>query len=250
VGILTTMTKKILGLIITLFLTSCYQVDFDSYFPTDQRPLEKFDYEYIGKYYYADSVFGKEDFKYTNSKYSHSIEESDSTALFSIDITIFEKYATLSIEFVNYYKIDKVDTSRIRKKHRNKGMTVEYKYIIHKEIQGDTILNISTKDKLFLYNGKYYMNIYVDPEKGKADTSNAISLGPSEKHWIICQVEKRNGSEFSFNMTNKADYVMLFDTTKNWQPIFPVAHLTNKQFKKFVSKGGFHQKYKFIKYAH
>lgn len=236
------MTKNILKLISILVLSGCSSVDFDSPLPSDQKPLDKFESDFIGKYYYVDSIIGKKgDEQFFNAKYFSSIVNSkDSITLFSSDLTVIDKLVYYSIDFTAFYKLDKVDTARLNKQFNYKDVFVKDKYFIHTEKYSDTLLDLNGKDKLFLYKKNYYLNHY---KKGKSE------LG-LEKSWGICQFEKVGLSQYSLNMTNDRDYKLLFDTTKTWQPIFPIAHISNKQFKTFLSSGGFHQKYKLIRYAH
>lgn len=236
------MTKTFINLISILFLSNCNSVDFNNPFPSDQKPLDKIGPEFIGKYYYADSIVGKKgDEQFFNSKYfSSTMKNRDSITLFSSDLTVTDKLVCYSIEFTFFYILDKVDTSRLNKGFKYKNVFVKDKYFIHTEKYSDTLLDLNGKDKLFLYKNHYYLNHY---KKGNSEPAQ-------EKSWRICQFEKIDITQYSLNMTNEQDYKLLFDTTKTWQPIFPIAHISNKQFKNFIDKGGFHEKYRLIKYAH
>jgi hypothetical protein len=233
-------TKNILLITLIFLLASCENVTFDSYFPSDQKPLNNIDSEYLGKYYTTDSFIGKKDEeRYFNSKYFlKSRDAYDSIILFTADLYVSERLVRYTVDFVGYYKLNKVDTNRLKKEFKNKDVFVEGDYFIHTENFTDTLLDLNKKDKLFLYKNIFYLNHFKETDK---------KLG-REKCWAICQFEKLSSDIFSINMTNAEDYAMLFDTTTVWQPILPVAHLSNNQFKKFVTKGGFHQKYKLFKY--
>ena len=234
------ITKKIFGLLFVLLFSTCDNVNFDNYFPSDQKPLDKIESDFLGKYYYTDSFMGKkEEERFFNSKYfSSTIDSHDSIILFTADLNVSERLILYSVDFTGFYKLEKNDTSRLNKKFNYKDVYIKDRYFIHKENYTDTLLDLDKKDKLFFYKNLYYLNHF---NKTNSD------LG-KEKCWTICQFERCGPSLFSINMTNREDYKMLFDTTKNWQPIFPIAHISNKKFKTFVDKGGFHQKYKLIKY--
>ena len=199
-------------------------------------------FDFIGKYYYMDSVIGtKDEEQFFNSKYYLStVDNHDSINLFTTDLIVTDKLVTYTIDFAAFYKIDKVDTSRLKKKFKYKDVFIKDKYLIHKEKYTDTLLDLNQTDKLFLYKNIYYLNHY---KKSSSDLVQNTS-------WGICQFEKIGLNLFSVNITNEQDFKLLFDTTKTWQSIFPVAHISNKQFKNFVDKGGFHQKFRLIKYAH
>lgn len=235
------MTKNLLRLSCIILLSSCNNVDFDSALPSDQKTADKFDTGFIGKYYYIDSFIGKKnDERFLNSKYFSAADGQDSITLFSADLIVTDKLAYYSLDFTAFYKLDKVDTSRLNKKFNYKDVYVKDKFFIHTEKYSDTLLDLNKKDKLFIYKNRYYLNHY---KKGNSELGKA-------KSWGICQFEKLNLGLFSLNMTNDQDYKVLFDTNKTWQPIFPIAHLSDKKFKNFVDNGGFRQKYRLLKYAH
>lgn len=165
------------------------------------------------------------------------VNTQDSVILFSGDLIITEKLAVYTLNFTGFYKLDKVDTSRLNKEFRYKNVSVKDNYFIHTENYSDTLLNLNRDDKVFLYKNRYYLNHF---NKG----SNELA---KEASWSIFQLEKNSENHFSLNLINKEDYKLLFDTTKQWQPIFSVAHLSNKEFKKFVDAGGFRQKIKLVK---
>lgn len=241
-GILTTMTKNIIRLFFLSLLTSCNNVDFDAPLPSDQTSLDKFDQGFIGKYYYMDSIVGKQgEEQFFNYKYfQSSIDKQDSITLFSADLVVTNKLVHYSFAFTAFYKLDKVDTSRLNKQFKYKDVFTKDNYFIHTENFSDTLLDLNKEDKLFLYNNRYYLNHFKKGDKNQS----------KDQSWGISQFEKLNLGIFSLNMTNDQDYKVLFDTNRTSQPIFPVAHLSNKQFKNFVDKGGFRQKYKVIKYTH
>ena len=243
--------KYTIILISILLLISCSIVKFDKPHPSDQKILNGFDSEFIGKYYWADKFIEnkkKNNERIYNLKYFFSNKEKfDSIVLFSADINITDKLAEYSLNFWVYYKISKFDTSRIKKLYNNEGLFIQGKYIVHKEkTYYDTLLNINKNDKLILYNNKYYLNHLIYKAKSVQDS---LELSTFEESWQICQFENKGSNIYSLNITNDQDYKMLFDDSKTWQPIFPLANISDEKFKKFVAKGGFHQKFKIIKYT-
>jgi hypothetical protein len=232
------MIKTIFTLSLILLLTGCNHIDFDSYFPTDQKAEIGISPDFTGNYYLTDSVIGKksEGYFYNSKYYFSGIQSKDSILLFTTVIRVNERMITYSVNFADYYKLSAVDTARINRKFHYKDMFVEGAHLVHKESLSDTLLNLDKKDKLFFYKSKYYINHYQKGEDLKSET------------WGISQFEELGKDLYSFNMTSEEDYKMLFDTTKE-KPVFPVAHITNEQFKTFVAKGGFQKKYRLARYT-
>jgi hypothetical protein len=243
------MTKVLLKLSLVLLLSACSHVDFDNPFPRHQKSLDSFGRDLIGKYYYSDSfALVAENIAYNSRYYSTIATTRDSIALISAEIEVSPKIITYSIEYKTYYKISKFDTSALKKKDPASEKVLLGEYLVIRETMANVLADLTKQDRLTLYNGIYYINHFVGEPNAK-DTSSSINFRPEGTHWSIWQFENKGGNNYSLNSTNREDYNMLFDTTKFWQPIFPIAHVTDKQFKKFVSKGGFHEKYRLKKYV-
>src|ERR1017187_9680669 len=99
--------KYTIILISILLLISCSIVKFDKPHPSDQKILNGFDSEFIGKYYWADKFIEnkkKNNERIYNLKYFFSNKEKfDSIVLFSADINITDKLAEYSLNFWVYY---------------------------------------------------------------------------------------------------------------------------------------------------
>lgn len=225
------MRKTIVALFFSLYLVGC-GVNFDNYMPNDQATLKFFPPELVGNYRFTDSVFGeKTDEPFFNEAYfSNALNAHDSLTLVSGNLAISQKIAAYHFSFKAYYNTSKVDTGRLIERFKKEKRYRDGKYIVFVATEGDTILNLRSKDKLTSLNGKFYLNHFV-----------------KKKNWEIYQFENIKGSVYSVNITNDADRNQLTDTTQVWKDIFPVVHLSNLQFKNFVDSGGFRAKFGFTK---
>ncbi len=204
--------------------------------PGDQKPLDKFGTELIGKYYYSDSIKDAKtnDPAYNAKYFSDAVKAHDSITLISGGITILEKAVIYNLEVASYYEITKFNAQRLSKKHKADVKEVIGTYLVFREKASDTLVNLNRGDKAFYFDKKYYFNHFL-----------------SEAKWEVYQFEQKKDSLFSFNMTDDKDNHILVDTTaKDWSRISPVAHVSNKEFKKFVANGGFRTKFGLTKTKH
>ncbi len=233
------LAKPIVLFSFSLLVTRCSTVNFSDPHPSDEQALTKIGPDFVGKYYYTDSFIGKKDKdRFWNAKYFSGPGDQDSVTLFTAELLVTEKLTCYTLHFTGFFKLDGQDTARLNREFNYKNIDIKDKYYIHTEINTDTLLDLNSKDKLFFYKNRYYLNRFKkgDPTAG------------AENSWSICQLEKLGPELFSINLTDDQDYNLLFDTTKTVKSIFPIARLSNKKFKKFVDKGGFHQKYRLRKY--
>ncbi|MEO6304263.1 MAG: hypothetical protein ABIP51_13945 [Bacteroidia bacterium] len=223
------MIQKFFQLFFLIILASCSSVQFDSPMPGDQKPLDKFGAELVGKYYYSDSIYGANtnDPAYNARYFTNEVSKHDSITLISGEISIAEKYVLYTLEIASYYELTKFNAARLSKKHKADVKEVVGKHIVFREKNNDTLININRGDKLLFADGKYYFNHFL-----------------AEKKWDVFQFEQKKDGHFSFNMIDEKETSLLVDTTsKEWNPISPVAHISNKKFKKFVANGGFKTRY-------
>lgn len=225
------MSKIISGLLISLCLAGC-GVHFDHSMPRDQKGLKEFSAELMGNYNFTDSLFGKKNEEpFFNEVYFYrKLNAYDSLTFVSGNLTISKKEAVYHFNFKAYYNTSKVDTTRLIDRFKKDKRYRDGKYMVFVETMDDTILNLGLQDKLTSLEGKFYFNHLADKKK-----------------WEIYQFEKIKDAVYSLNITNEADRNQLTDTSRVWKDIFPVVHLSDPQFKDFVARGGFRQKFGFTK---
>lgn len=219
-------------LFITAIMFGCSSFHFDNDMPLQTASLKEFNTDLIGNYNLNDSILKLADDVYYNSRYRvESYKNLDSFSLIKVDLTISKMILSYIGEVKNYYKLGKVDTSLIARKHKEEQKTIENGFLIITENFDDTLLNLDTKDNLKMYGNKFYLNAYVD-----------------EHDWEIYQLEITKNFLLSLNMVNESDKKQLKNQLiKKNETIGDIVHLTNPQFYSFIKKGGFRTKYKFKK---
>jgi len=231
-GFMQKMIKEIVFFLTTVLLVGCSNFHFDNAMPFEAAKLKSFNNGLMGNYYFSDSILKlKEDIYYNARYFSNLYTTRDSITLISAHVSITQQkvYYTGSLKF--YYNINKVDTSRIVLEHKKEKKTYENNFIIFEGQFSDTLINLTKKDKLKQYRGKYYLNQYID-----------------EHIWDIYQLGIRKDSLLSIGIVNHKDQekLMAYLMNKN-QVLGNTIHLSDIEFYNFIEKGGFRDRYRFTR---
>jgi len=227
------LIKKITCGFTTTILFSCSAIHFDNAMPMEIPKIKSFNNGLIGNYYFNDSILKlKEDIYYNARHFNNLYTTSDSVTLISATISITQNKAYYAGNLKFYYNINKVDTSRVILKHNSEKKTYDNNFIIFEGSFSDTLINLTKKDKLKLYKGKYYLNQHTD------------------KHtWDIYQLGLRKDNLLSIGIVNRKDEEKLNKYLINkHQVLGNTVHLSDIEFYNFIENGGFRDRYKFKKY--
>lgn len=218
--------------ILLFSLFSCSDVHFDNSMPIQKKSLRMFDSTINGKYDYQDSVLKLKDDTYYNYKYfNNSFTSFDSCSLVSAVVSVSKTQFWYNFNLKSYYRISKFDTIRLANKHRKEKKSFIDNYLVFEGEYSDTLINLNKKDKLKFHKGKYYLNHFI-----------------AEHDWEVYQVEIGKNGLFSINLTNKEDEKQLTNYLIKRKEIFGnIVHISDSQFDNFIQKGGFRNKYSFIK---
>lgn len=227
------MIKRIVFFLTILLLYSCSAVHFDNAMPIEASRIKSFNSSLTGNYYFSDSTLKLKDNIYYNARYFSNLNTTkDSLMLVLADVSITQKqvYYTGNLKF--YYNINKIDTLRVILQHKGEKKTYENNFIIFELSFSDTLINLTQKDKLKFYKGKYYLNHCIE-----------------EYNWDIYQLEQKRDNMLSIGIINHEDEEKLYMYLINKNQILGnTAHLSDIEFYNFIERGGFRDKYKFKKY--
>jgi hypothetical protein len=226
------MAKKITFFLILVMLFSCSEIYFDEPMPFGAKGIKCFNKHLIGKYNLIDSTLMPKQEIFYNEKYFKNIYTNrDSTTLISANISITSKIATYSGNLKFYYNIHTVDTARIILKHNKEKKTYENNFIVFDLIFSDTLINIEKKDKLKIFKKNYYLDKFM-----------------GSKCWDIYQLIITNDTIVTLGLTNNVDQIKLSPYLMNKDHLLDnTVHVSDDEFKIFIEKGGFRNKFRFKK---
>jgi hypothetical protein len=142
------------AILITMF--GCSSFHFDNDMPLKTASLKEFNSELIGNYYLNDSILKiEDDIYYNNRRNINPLMNKDSFNLISVNLTISKFNLSYIGEVKKHYKIGKVDTAIIIRKHKEEKKTTENGFLIITENFDDTLLTLEAKDKLKMYGNKF-----------------------------------------------------------------------------------------------
>lgn len=231
-------THLLFGLIGVLVL-GCHSVEFDTPMPLYTGAVAGFGPDVTGSYDIADSVLkDRNEYIYNAAYYAENPPALDSMSMFAVHMVIEKKRIYYTLTLYMYNKRENFDPplntdnfpvigrqkSLAPVKYRKHGFGVCEKSFV------DTIIDLSKKDKLRMYDKAYYVNHFL-----------------SGKCWEICRLKPRTGGKLSFEMATQKDKEKLnafIVKQGSWKAL---VHLSDEQFFSFVKQGGFRQEISFKK---
>jgi len=224
------MTKALLFLPI-LFLFSCSSVHFDHPMPAQGNAMKNFQ-DLSGTYSFMDTTIKmKEDIFYNAIFYKDDYKTRDSINLISGIVYFDGQQMGYKIHLKAYYNMAKVDTARVIASHKKAKKTIEKNYLIFDGDFTDTLIDLSKRDQLKSFEGRYYLSKY-----------------KKEKQWEVYQVSIAEEMLY-LGITNNQDKKDLGNYTLESNQILSVVHLEDDIFSKFVASGGFKTRLKFKKHG-
>lgn len=226
-------------LLILILNSGCHSVEFDTPMPLHTGAVTGFGPDVTGRYDVADSVLkDRKEYIYNAAYYGENPPALDSMSMFAVHMIIEKKRIYYRLTFYMYNKRENFDPplntdnfpvtghqkSLAPIKYRKQGFWVYEKSFV------DTIVDLSKKDKLRMYDKAYYVNHFL-----------------SAKCWEICRLKPGPAGKLSFEMTTLKDQGKLkafIIKQGSWKAL---VHLSDEQFFSFVKQGGFRQKIKFKK---
>lgn len=201
--------------------------------PIEATKVKVFDSHLTGEYFFCDSVLKLKEDKYYNEKHlgDSLFTDKDSFNTIHATISILPKKVYYEGKLKFYYNIKKLDTLNIIPRHKHDKRIIQNNFLIFEGTFADTIIDLTKRDKLRSYKGKYYLNHFIE-----------------EHDWEIYKLELIQDSMLSIRLVNNQDEEKLkpYLITRS-RILGNIAHLSDMEFYNFIEKGGFRTRYNFKK---
>jgi hypothetical protein len=223
--------KKAILFLSSILLCACSAVEFDHPMPFQGNKIENVQ-ELSGTYSFTDTTIHTNNEIYYNAEfYKDEYKKRDSIKLISAIIYFENKLVGYKIHTKIYYNINKVDTMRVLAFHNTAQKSTQKNYLIFDEDSADTLIDLTKKDQLKFFNGKYYLNKY-----------------NKENQWEVYQVALKE-DVLDLGIINEQDRNDLSNYTIKRTKTTSLVHLEDDLFSNFVKAGGFKTRIKFKKHG-